>query len=151
MPDTTDLTTAQPTSAISITGFSDSIERAVSEDGYFATFSTEDIEGRKRLFSATQSAKLLREFMNTPIAVVDLVFAPTTISDDEGFAQNVLGVYLVDADGNSYVSSSKGVCKSALAIISQLGNPSDWGGPLNLMCVESNTAKGRRYKSLSLC
>lgn len=134
-----------------VTGFADAITTHVSEDGYFATFSTEDMAGRRKLFSATQSAKLLRDFMNTPLDIVDIVFAPTTITDEEGFAQNVMGVYLIDADGTSYVSSSQGVCKTAAAMLAQLGEPSGWGGPLTVMCTETNTARGRRYKSLALC
>lgn len=137
--------------APSVTGFADSITEAVSDYGYFATFSTEDMAGRRKLFSATQSAKLLRDFMNTPLNIVDIVFAPTTISDDEGFAQSVMGVYLIDDAGTSYVSSSQGVCKSAAAMLSQLGTPEMWGGSLTIMCTETNTAKGRRYKSLTLC
>lgn len=134
----------------SITGFADSIAHEVSEAGYFATFDTTEMAGRRKLFNATQGAKLLRDFMETPIDVVDIVFAPTTVTDDEGFSNTVMGVYLIDVNGVSYVSSSQGVCKSAATILAQLGNPSDWGGALTVICKETNTAKGRRYKSLTL-
>lgn len=143
--------TTTTTSAPTVTGFADAITAHVSEEGYFATFSTEDMAGRRKLFSATQSAKLLRDYMNTPLDVVDVVFAPTTITDEEGFAQNVMGVYLIDSEGTSYVSSSQGVCKTAAAMLAQLGAPAEWGGPLTVMCTETNTARGRRYKSLTLC
>lgn len=150
MSDTTEIATTDAT-GITVNGFAENITRHVSEDGYFATFSTEDMAGRRKLFNATQSAKLLREYMNTPLSIVDIVFAPTTITDEEGFSNTVMGCYLIDADGVSYVSSSQGVCKSAATIIAQLGAPSEWGGPLDLMCTESNTARGRRFKSLRLC
>ena len=148
---TTELVPAEQTTALTVNGFADNITRHVSEDGYFATFSTEDMAGRRKLFNSTQSAKLLRDFMNTPIELSDIVFAPTTITDEEGFSQTIMGCYLIDTDGTSYVSSSQGVCKSAATILAQLGAPADWDGPLTVMCCESNTARGRRFKSLRLC
>lgn len=152
MAETTDLVTSAPSpTALSVNGFADSILARVSEDGFYATFSTEDMDGRKKLFSATQSAELLRNYMNTPLEIDNIVFAPTTISDDEGFSNTVMGVYLIATDGRSFVSSSQGVCKSAATMLAQLGDPAEWGGPLTMMCVETNTAKGRRYKSLKLC
>lgn len=134
----------------SITGFADGIAREVSESGYYATFDTSDMDGRRKLFNATQGAKLLREFMDTPLAVTDIVFSPTTVTDDEGFSNTVMGVYLIDENGTAYASSSQGVCKSAATILAQLGTPADWGGPLMVVCQETYTAKGRRYKSLKL-
>lgn len=151
MADTTEIVATNPTNTLSVNGFADNITRHVSEDGFFATFSTEDMAGRRKLFNATQSAKLLRDFMSTPLDVVDIVFAPTTITDEEGFSQTIMGCYLIDADGTSYVSSSQGVCKSAATILSQLGSPAEWDGPLTVMCTETNTARGRRFKSLRLC
>ena len=151
MADTELATTTTNDHALSVNGFADGITQAVSDYGYFATFSTEDMAGRKKLFGATQSAELLRNYMNTPLDVTDIVFAPTSITDDEGFSSTVMGVYLIDAEGRSFVSSSQGVCKSAATVLAQLGKPEDWGGPLTMMCVETNTAKGRRYKSLKLC
>lgn len=151
MSDTNELVPAEKPSALTVNGFADNITRHVSEDGYFATFSTEDMQGRRKLFNSTQSAKLLRDFMDTPIELSNIVFAPTTITDEEGFTQTIMGCYLIDTDGSSYVSSSQGVCKSAATILAQLGMPSDWDGPLTVMCCESNTARGRRFKSLRLC
>ena len=150
MSENTEITRVEAATALTVNGFADNITRHVSEEGYFATFPTDDMAGRRKLFNATQSAKLLREFMNTPLDVVDIVFAPTTITDEEGFSNTVMGVYLIDADGASYVSSSQGVCKSAATILAQLGNPAEWEGPLTVICTETNTARGRRFKSLRL-
>lgn len=134
-----------------VNGFADGITEQVNEQGFFATFSTADMAGRRKLYNATQNAKLLRDFMGTPITISDVVFAPSTVTDEEGFSQTVAGVYLIGTDGTAYLSTSQGVCKSAMTLLSQLGMPDTWGDePVTVICQETNTARGRRYKSLAL-
>lgn len=130
--------------------FADRIMQEVSEAGFFATFDTSKVEGQKKLYKATNASKLLREYMETPLAVVDFVFSPTTVTTEQGETEQVMGVYLMDKDGTAYVSSSNGVIRSALQIIAMFGNPAEWEEPLEVVCRESNTAKGRRYKYLDL-
>lgn len=133
-----------------VNAFADGIMRKVSEQGYFATFDTEAMSGRKKLYKATNAASLLRDFMNTPIQAVGFVFSPTTVTTETGETDTVVGGYIIDKDGNAYVSSSGGVCKSILQIISQFGDPETWDEPLTVVCKETNTAKGRRYKFLDV-
>ena len=135
---------------MSINSFADMIVDDVRTCGYYATFSTEGMKGSKRLFSATNSAELLREYMETPITVADIVFSPTVITNETGETDTVLGTYIIDKDGNSYVSSSNGVARSAMQILSQFGMPDTWDEDLSVVCRESNTAKGRRFKFLDI-
>ena len=128
--------------------FADRIINHVREAGFYATFDTSERSGQVKLYKATNASKLLREFMETPLAIV--VFGFTPVTTEAGETEQVMGVYLVDADGTTYVSSSNGVIRSAIQIISMLGEPSTWDEPLTVVCRESNTAKGRRYKYLDL-
>lgn len=130
--------------------FADRIINQVREAGFYATFDTSERSGQVKLYKATNASKLLREYMETPLAIVDFVFTPTAVTTETGETEQVMGVYLVDADGTTYVSSSNGVIRSAIQIISMLGEPATWGEPLKVVCRESNTAKGRRYKYLDL-
>lgn len=128
----------------------DGIAQHVMEEGFYATFSTEDREGQKKLYKATNAADLLRSYMETPIEVVDFVFSGVQVTDEEGEIKDVLGVFLIDKDSRVYQSTSYGVLKSAGTIIKQFGEPSTWDEPLTVVCRETNTAKGRRYKYLDL-
>lgn len=130
--------------------FADRIINQVREAGFYATFDTSERIGQVKLYKATNASKLLRDFMETPLAIVDFVFTPTTVTTETGETEQVMGVYLVGADGTTYVSSSNGVIRSSIQIISMLGEPALWNEPLKVVCCESNTAKGRRYKYLDL-
>lgn len=131
-------------------GFMERIIQKVREEGFYCTFDTSNLQGQKQLYKATNASKLLRDYMETPIAVVDFVFSPTTVTTEAGETEQVMGVYLVDQAGTAYVSSSNGVIRSAMQIISMFGEPKSWGEPLTLICRETNTAKGRRFKFLDV-
>ena len=130
--------------------FADRIINHVREAGFYATFDTSERSGQVKLYKATNASKLLREYMETPLAIVDFVFTPTAVTTEAGETEQVMGVYLVGADGTTYVSSSNGVIRSAIQIISMLGEPALWNEPLKVVCCESTTTKGRRYKYLDL-
>ncbi len=130
--------------------FADRIINQVREAGFYATFDTSERAGQVKLYKATNASKLLRDYMETPLAIVDFVFTPTAVTTEAGETEQVMGVYLVDSGGTTYVSSSNGVIRSAIQIISMLGEPSTWTEALHVVCRESNTAKGRRYKYLDL-
>ena len=130
--------------------FSERIIRHVREEGFFSTFPTDNIEGQKLLYKATNASKLLRDFMETPLAITAFVFSPTTVTTEVGDVEQVMGVYLIDSAGTAYVSSSNGVIRSAMNIMSMFGDPQGWSEPLTVVCRETNTAKGRRFKFLDV-
>lgn len=130
--------------------FSERIVQHVREEGFFSTFPTDNIEGQKMLYKATNASKLLRDFMETPLAITAFVFSPTTVTTEVGDVEQVMGVYLIDSAGIAYVSSSNGVIRSAMNIMSMFGDPQGWSEPLTVVCRETNTAKGRRFKFLDV-
>lgn len=130
--------------------FSERIVQHVREEGFFSTFPTDNIEGQKLLYKATNASKLLRDFMETPLAITAFVFSPTAVTTEAGDVEQVMGVYLIDSAGTAYVSSSNGVIRSAMNIMSMFGNPEGWSEPLTVVCRETSTAKGRRFKFLDV-
>lgn len=133
-----------------VNGYFEGIIAQVATTGAYTTFQVNSLEDKKRLYKATNDCKLLREFEDTPIKVCDFVFAPSDITDENGTPKTVLGVYLIDADGVAYLSTAQGVIKSAVKILRDFGEPSTWGQPLPVVLKETNTAKGRRYKFLTV-
>lgn len=140
----------QGSRGIAADGFFNSIAETVNSQGYYASFDTTNDEGRTALFNSTNSCVLLRDYMNQKIEVAEIVFASTDITDEAGELQTVMGVYLIDTKGVSYVSSSTGVIKSVARMVAMLGEPKNWNAPKVVVCKETNTAKGRRYKFLEL-
>lgn len=130
--------------------FSERIVQHVREEGFFSTFPTDNFEGQKLLYKATNASKLLRDFMETPLAITAFVFSSTTVTTEVGDVEQVMGVYLIDSAGIAYVSSSNGVIRSAMNIMSMFGDPEGWAEPLTVVCRETNTAKGRRFKFLDV-
>ena len=130
--------------------FSERIVQRVREEGFFSTFPTDNLEGQKLLYKATNASKLLRDFMETPLGITAFVFSPTTVTTEIGDVEQVMGVYLVDSAGTAYVSSSNGVIRSAMNIMSMFGDPEGWPEPLTVVCRETTTAKGRRFKFLDV-
>lgn len=130
--------------------FSERIVQHVREEGFFSTFPTDNLEGQKLLYKSTNASKLLRDFMETPLAITAFVFSPTTVTTEVGDVEQVMGVYLIDSAGTAYVSSSSGVIRSAVNIMSMFGDPEGWPEPLTVVCRETSTAKGRRFKFLDV-
>lgn len=130
--------------------FSERIVQRVREEGFFSTFPTDNLEGQKLLYKATNASKLLRDFMETPLAITAFVFSPTAVTTEAGDVEQVMGVYVIDSTGTAYVSSSNGVIRSAMNIMSMFGDPQGWSEPLTVVCRETNTAKGRRFKYLDV-
>ena len=131
-------------------GFAQKIVQEVNEQGFYTTLDISTMEGKKALYSATNASVLLRDFMETPIAIVNITFAPSEISDEDGNPLTTLGVFLTDVNGTTYSSTSTGVLKSAMRILANFGEPTEWGEPLTAVCKETNTSKGRRYKFLDV-
>lgn len=140
----------QATALANGNGFAQKIVQEVNEQGFYTTLDITSIEGKKALYSATNASQLLRDFMETPLEITNITFAPSEISDEDGNPITTLGAFLTDEKGNTYSSTSTGVLKSAMRILAQFGEPSEWDEPLTVVCKETNTSKGRRYKFLDV-
>lgn len=139
-----------PGEGTSLTKTLDNVVKTVTDQGFYSTFDTDNMEGKKKVFKATNAAFLLRDYVETPIACVDMVFSPSEVITEDGEAKTVLAGYLVDNEGNVYMSSSQGVIKSMVRMLDQFGHPSTWGEPVEVICRETNTNRGRRYKFLDI-
>lgn len=144
------LATQQANQLANGNGFAQKIVQEVNEQGFYTTLDISTMEGKKALYSATNASELLRDFMETPLAIENITFAPSEISDEDGNPLTTLGVFLTDENGTTYSSTSTGVLKSAMRILAQFGEPTEWGEPLCVVCKETNTSKGRRYKFLDV-
>lgn len=130
--------------------FADNIMLDVKEQGYYATFSVEDMADKKKLFAARNANELLREHMGDEIEVENFVIDTQTINDADTGAKTIPCVHIISTDGKVYQSGSTGVIKSVFDIISSFGLPETWDESITVKCIETHTANGFRYKQLEV-
>lgn len=129
--------------------FSDALMQDVCEQGYWASFPVETMEDRKVLFSAREDNLLLKDHMGEVIPLVGVVIDTVEVNGESGL-KSIPCVHLIAEDGNVYQSVSSGVLKTTCKLISSFGNPSTWTEPIDVVCKETTTAKGFRYKYLGI-
>ena len=130
--------------------FMDQILIEAKEAGYFATFAVETMEDKKALYQARNNNELLRNHMGEVINAVHFVIDSQKVNDAEFGVKIVPCLHIIDEDGKVYQSSSTGVVDSACKLLSTFGLPDTWGEPLAVVCKETITASGFRYKYLEL-
>ena len=134
-----------------IVSFSDQILIDAKEAGYFATFAVETREDKKSLYRARNNNELLRDHMGEVIEAVHFVIDSQKINDQEYGVRTVPCVHIIDANGYVYQSSSTGVVNSVIKFLETFGSPDTWEGePLKIVCKETMTNAGNRYKFLDL-
>lgn len=133
-----------------IVSFKDTLMTDVLEQGYYSTFAVETMEDKKNLYRARNDNELLKDLGSEPIDLVGFVLDTTQIVDEQFGAKTVPCVHLIDASGRVYQSCSSGVVTSACDLISSFGEPDTWDGPLQVVCKETNTNRGYRYKYLAV-
>lgn len=132
-----------------MTTFSDTLMQDVSEQGYWASFPVESMEDKKVLFAAREDNILLKDHMGEVIPLVGVVIDTVDVNSEIG-VKTVPCVHLIAEDGTVYQSASSGVVKTTCKLISSFGNPSTWNEPIDVVCKETTTAKGFRYKYLGI-
>lgn len=148
MAEETGIQKAQPAR---ITSFADNLMVDVTEQGYWASFKVETMDDKKVLFAARNDNAMLKDHMGEVIDLVGVVIDTKTINDAQVGAKTVPCVHLIDASGKVYQSASTGVVNSACDIMSTFGMPDTWGDePLQVVCKETTTNSGNRFKYLGL-
>ena len=152
MSENTEMTVVENTSLVkNMQSFADLLMCDVTEKGYWASFPVETMEDKKALYAAKNDNEMLKNHMGEVIQLVGLVIDTQMINDPQVGARKVPCVHLIDVDGVAYQSASSGVVNSACDIMATFGLPETWGNePLNVVCKETPTNSGYRYKYLAV-
>lgn len=119
--------------------------------GYYSSIDNSTFDGKKKLSNLKTSSVALSKFMGTPIEVVDIVLTTGTHIDEEtGEVRDVFVTYIVDENGQGYMSKSSGIANSAAIIIDDLGEPSTWPESVKVIVTETKTNKQRPFKQLAI-
>jgi len=120
-------------------------------DGY-STIKPTDAAEAARLYGAVSSAKPLKDMVNVPIAVADILVQNGTAVTDGGEVEDRLIVTLIDENGNAFGSNSPTVATDLQNLIRIMGEPGTgfWGQSLTVVPKLVASGNGRSFLSLSL-
>lgn len=97
-------------------------------------------EDRKKLYNLLGNCDFrIADKLNTEIALKDVLIQKFNNVDDEtGTIEEKYRVILIDADGKTYASGSKGLYRSLGQLLAIMGEPSTWSEPIKIKVVETN-------------
>ncbi len=123
----------------------------LDQEGYICTKTVETDADKKTLFNAINSPDfVLLEQVNKTIVVTDLVFKPYESVDElTGEVTELIGITLIDKDGKSYTTASKGVLNSIKTLIAVYGSPS-WVDGIKIVPKQKAISKGNKMLYLEL-
>lgn len=118
----------------------------------FSSIKPTDASEAARLYSAVSNAKALKDMVNVPIHVADVLVQNGTTVGDGGVVEDRLIVTLIDADGNAFGSNSPTVATDLQNLIRIMGEPGTkfWGKALTVVPKLQASGNGRSFLSLSL-
>ena len=133
----------------SIGGFATDIMTKVATEGHYASFDTSTDDGKMDVFNAMNDAEILT--VGEVIEVENLVIAPAQVRDTEtGELKTLPAVTLITPMGEMYRSTSSGVVKTAINLLSTFGVDGRLERTLKVVAKEIDLPGGRRYKKLSV-
>lgn len=101
--------------------------------------------------NAANSASNLKDFVGTPLQIVDVIQTPASFTNDDGKEINCVQTVLVDAEGVAYRTYFGGVARSVENIVAAFPDMNKpYGVTLTLREVPSQSGMGvRRYLEVS--
>lgn len=118
----------------------------------FSSIKPTDASEAARLYSAVSNAKPLKDMVNVPIAVADVLVQNGSAVADGGVVEDRLIVTLIDENGNAYGSNSPTVATDLQNLMRIMGEPGTkfWGKALTIVPKLQPSGNGRSFLSLSL-
>lgn len=101
-------------------------------------------EDKKKLFNLLgNSDTRVSDNLDKTISLKDVVLQKFPKVDEEtGELTYSVRVILVDKDGKTYASGSRGLYRSVLQLIQLVGEPNTWTNPIDIKVVETNIKNG---------
>lgn len=111
------------------------------------TLKPETFEEKAMFYNAIQNAEGLDDMINEVIELQDIIIQDCHTVDDEGVQNDNDLIYLIDSEGKSYATRSRGVAVALSNILMTFGMPSTWGRTLPVKVVKQ---QGQQYKFTTL-
>ena len=124
----------------------DEMEQAQKE--CYTSLNLETEATRKMLFKISESADgRVSDNLNKTIMLKDLFLQRyKKVNEETGELEVKTRTILIDKDGKSYASASRGLYNSILRFMSIMGKPDEWESPIAIEIQEVQLPKGKTYK-----
>lgn len=110
----------------------------------YCSMAIDTLEDKKKLFNLLGNCDYrISDKLNTEIELKDvLVQKFETIDDENGTLEDKYRVILIDKDGKTYASGSKGLYRSLGQFLAIMGEPSTWANPVKIKVEEVGIKNG---------
>ena len=138
------------------TDISINVVTSLETTGMFTTVKGTDIESRKAVFTAVNSAEQITKVLESAkdpllLKIKDIVVQTVeVVNETSGEVETAPRVIFLTDDGKAYAGTSVGLLSSVKNIITILGEPSEWEKPILFQVVEKRSRKGFRFLSLEI-
>ena len=124
----------------------DEMENAQKE--CYTSLSLDSEDNRKLLFKISESADgRVSDNLNKTIMLKDIFLQRyKKLNEETGELENKTRTILIDENGKSYASASRGLYNSVLRFMSIMGRPDTWEKPVAIQVQEVALPKGKTYK-----
>lgn len=100
------------------------------------------------MLKAINESQPLADNLNTPIQLVNFIAQAVQIENEAtGELNDAIRITLIDADGNAFHATSKGIFQQVKNMIKILGEPSTWKEPVTITAEKQGTG-ARKFLTL---
>lgn len=113
----------------------------------YCSIPLDTIDNKKKVFAISESADFkVADYLNTPILLKNVFIQKyDKVNEETGEVIPKTRTILIDSEGKSYASASKGLYNSLLKLMALLGKPDEWEEPIKVMIKEVTINKGKTY------
>jgi len=102
-----------------------------------------------KMYNAISDTLPLREYVNTPLAITDIMAHPVDLLDEKtGEVVPAIRTILIDQDGTAYAAVSEGI-RSSITRLVQVAGQLPWSPPLHMIAVQKPT-RNAMYQVLTI-
>ena len=105
-----------------------------------------DLETRKTVFNAVNSAEPIADHLGTVLNVQDIIIQNVELENEQtGKIENAPRVILIDDSGNAYAGTSQGMLSAITTLFQIIGEPHTWGETIAMAVVEKKAKRGKMF------
>ena len=105
-----------------------------------------DLETRKTIFNAVNSAEPIADHLGTVLNVRDIIIQNVELENEQtGKIENAPRVILIDDSGAAYAGTSQGMLSAITTLFLIIGEPHNWGETIPMAVVEKKAKRGKMF------
>lgn len=127
-------------------------EMARSKKQTFCSIEGNTAEERKQIFNAMSKCDYrVADMLNQTITLKDVIIQKyTSVAEDTGEVSEKNRIILIDNEGKTYASASRGLYNGILRLFAIVGMPATWKEPMQVQVCETTTKKGQKTYELKI-